>query len=464
MRVRSRLNCEGAERWRRTCATIGSSENYDKIDDADEVGGLAQVKSARMAPSGKDPRPCCITTMPVPAHHRSPAGNSSFRRRMVSPQNPEQTLLISEGKWGAGHPLACQQHEPHSFVSARLSLPKAPMGKKIKKAPGWLGLSEDRTSFVYIPERADIVREIFELSIAGMGGYTIANLLNSRNVPAFGTSNRWDQSTIHNMLINRATVGEYQRKQTIDGKECPVGDPVVGYYPPVIDESLFQAAQAARQRNLATGRGRKGQLITNLFAGLPECSYCGSPVKFHSNGNAKSLICAAVLDRGTCFRFGWSYRDFENSFFDFLNKNNVLPKFSQKLAELRTYLPDGSPSEIRNARAEIVQIVKANVSKLVVASAGASPPDRKSSAVIRRNHPARFFTVVISDQSLTGYPAVASRETSSPKFSRSRNISPHQPTARRDHGFPRGRGNADQYCGKAGNDPRNCALALAGDF
>jgi hypothetical protein len=75
------------------------------------------------------------------------------------------------------------------------------MAKKFKKAPGWLGLSEDRTSFVYIPERAQIVRQIFDLSIAGMGGYTIAKLLNSKNVPAFGTSKRWDQSTIHNMLI-----------------------------------------------------------------------------------------------------------------------------------------------------------------------------------------------------------------------------------------------------------------------
>ncbi|WP_409410524.1 recombinase family protein [Bradyrhizobium sp. AUGA SZCCT0160] len=69
-----------------------------------------------------------------------------------------------------------------------------------------------------------------------MGGYTIAKLLNSKQIPAFGTSKRWDQSTIRNMLSSRATIGEYQRKQTIDGREFPVGDPVPDYYPPVIGD------------------------------------------------------------------------------------------------------------------------------------------------------------------------------------------------------------------------------------
>jgi hypothetical protein len=112
--------------------------------------------------------------------------------------------------------------EPKELLDRRMT-------KRIKNAPSWLGLTEDRTAFVYLPDRADIVRQIFELSIGGLGGYTIAKLLNSKNVPAFGNSKRWDQSTIHNILSNRATIGEYQRKQTIDGKEYPVGDPVPGY-------------------------------------------------------------------------------------------------------------------------------------------------------------------------------------------------------------------------------------------
>jgi hypothetical protein len=44
-----------------------------------------------------------------------------------------------------------------------------------------------------------------------------------------------------------------------------------GYYPAVVDVPTFQAAQVARQRNLAIGRGRKGHDITNIFTGLTTC-------------------------------------------------------------------------------------------------------------------------------------------------------------------------------------------------
>jgi hypothetical protein len=137
------------------------------------------------------------------------------------------------------------------------------------------------------------------LALPDFGGYTIAKQLNAKGVPAFGPSPKWDQSTIHNMLRNRATIGEYQpgkyRKKNLE----PIDQsPIQNYYPPVIEESVFEAAQKARQQNLASGRGRKGRLITNVFEDLPTCFYCGNRMKFHSNGQAKSLICQTVLEGG----------------------------------------------------------------------------------------------------------------------------------------------------------------------
>ncbi len=35
------------------------------------------------------------------------------------------------------------------------------MIKKLMGCPGWLKLSEDRTSFIFDPEKAEIVRKIF---------------------------------------------------------------------------------------------------------------------------------------------------------------------------------------------------------------------------------------------------------------------------------------------------------------
>jgi DNA-binding CsgD family transcriptional regulator len=292
------------------------------------------------------------------------------------------------------------------------------MTKKIKNAPAWLGLSEDRTSFVYLPHRADIVRQIFELSISGLGGYTIAKLLNSRGIPAFGTSKRWDQSTIHNMLSSRATIGEYQRKQTTNGKEVPVGDPIPDYYPAVIDERLFRAAQDARRENLSSGRGRKGRLITNVFAGLCVCSYCGSPIKFHSNGQSKSLICQTVLEGSGCHRFGWSYRDFENSVFQCLNISEAVGlEFSVQLARLHAGMQTGSERDIYNARSSIFQLLKYIISKLTICFAGVSPPDTEPHDHIRRNHPDRCFTVMFADGSMeNGFPAVVSRRQANRQF------------------------------------------------
>jgi len=239
-----------------------------------------------------------------PAHWRSV---SISGKMSVTPSARDVVVLLEISNCSIGNQLS-----------------KTPMKKKLTACPGWLGLSEDRTAFIFIPERAEIVREIFQASISGLGGYTIAKQLNAKKVSAFGPSCKWDQSTIHNLLRNRATVGEHQPKKYPNGKEVPIGEPIPGYYPAVIDEEMFQAAQLARQKNLASGRGRKGHLI-NLFAGIPTCAYCGSAVKFHSNGNTKSLVCSTLLSGGSCYRMAWSYRDFEHSFFEFIRAHHASP-------------------------------------------------------------------------------------------------------------------------------------------
>jgi hypothetical protein len=115
----------------------------------------------------------------------------------------------------------------------------------------------------------------------GVSRQKLAKQLNAKKVPAFAPS-KWDQSTIHNMLRFRATIGEHQPKRIRNGKRVPDDDPIPGFYPAAIDESLFDAAQEARQNNLASGRGRKGKPLTNLFRGIPTCAYCASRVLFKS--------------------------------------------------------------------------------------------------------------------------------------------------------------------------------------
>src|SRR5690242_19539436 len=124
--------------------------------------------------------------------------------------------------------------------------------KKFTACPSWLDLSSDRTSFIFVPEKADVVRKIFELSIAGLGSYTIAKQFERQHVATFGRSSKWDHTNIDNILRNRATLGEYQPKSYAGNRKkgVPVGDPIPGYYPAVIDAKTFMAAQEARQHHL----------------------------------------------------------------------------------------------------------------------------------------------------------------------------------------------------------------------
>jgi hypothetical protein len=279
------------------------------------------------------------------------------------------------------------------------------MAKKFSACPSWLTLSDDRSSFIFMPDRADIVQKIFELSLSGLGCYTIAKQFNGKKIPPFGPSGRWDQSTIHNILVSRATLGEHQPKQYRDGREVPVGDPIPNYYPAIIGNELFQAVQVARQKNLKFGRGRKGRYVTNLFPNLITCVHCGGSVKFYSNGSDKSLICVKVFEKVGCFRMAWSCRDFENSFFGLVRRLYAEPATDtnelRTLQELVPHIESLGGDDVYGARLGIALALPNVVSELKMAAAGAAPVAGEAEARIRRDGPGRFFEVRFSGGNAT---------------------------------------------------------------
>jgi Recombinase len=283
--------------------------------------------------------------------------------------------------------------------------------KKLSACPGWLGLSADRTSFVFLPDRAEIVQKIFELSIGGVGSYSIANYLNQQNVPAFGPSPTWDHSTIDAMLRSRATIGEHQPKSYAGGskKGIPIGSPIPNYYPAVVDEATFEAAQKARHQNLLSNRGRKGRHVTNLFSGVTSCEYCSSPVKFHSNGDAKSLMCSKVLSGSGCIRSAWSYRNFERSVLHFIAHPAIAETLSDPkreiLATLVGHIRRLSGPNLYSERIEITSMLKTIVSDLKLACAGSEPTQTLPDALIRRDKPGRFFRLTLCEgPTYVGFP------------------------------------------------------------
>lgn len=284
--------------------------------------------------------------------------------------------------------------------------------KKISAAPSWLGLNQDRSSFVFLPDRAETVRRIFQLAIGGMGSYAIANYLDEQNVPTFTRSPRWDNTTIDSMLRNRATYGEYQPKSFAAGhkKGIPSGPPISSYYPAVIDKATFDAAQVARRQNLAH-RGRKGNDLANIFGGLCLCAYCGSKVIFHRISNVQVLVCEQVLRDSTCSRSAWTYKDFEITVLAFLTHPALLAQAGGELKAALLNLVEeikslSSDHERRYARrVNIALLLKRIIAGLVIHSAGRLTLPRHSSAQIRKDIAGRFLEIQL--QGGPAYPCLS---------------------------------------------------------
>ncbi|MDT4740732.1 recombinase family protein [Bradyrhizobium sp. WYCCWR 12699] len=286
--------------------------------------------------------------------------------------------------------------------------------KKISAAPSWLGLTPNRLSFVFLPDRAETLRKIFQLAIGGLGSYAIASYLDEEKVPTFTGSLNWDHTTIDSMLRNRATYGEYQPKSFAAGHKrgIPSGPPVSSYYPAVIDKATFDAAQVARQQNLSR-RGRKGNDLANIFGDLCSCAYCGSKVIFHRISNVQVLVCDQVLNQGACSRSAWSYSDFEITVLAFL-AHPALLQLSR--SELKGALLDlvaeikglSSDRERRYARrVDIAILLKRIVVGLAIHSAGNLSLTRHSSAQIRKDIAGRFLEIQL--QGGQSYPCISIR-------------------------------------------------------
>lgn len=139
------------------------------------------------------------------------------------------------------------------------------------KCPSWLRRVDN--VFELIDDHVSIVRRIFDMADS-IGAGAIANILNGEKLATFRfdepnrkTKTRWRTSTIRRILTDRTVLGEYQpHKRMADGR-VPVGRPIVGYYPAIIDESQFNRVQLAIASRKATG-GAATKKISNLFTGL----------------------------------------------------------------------------------------------------------------------------------------------------------------------------------------------------
>lgn len=179
------------------------------------------------------------------------------------------------------------------------------------RCPGWLTLDKATGQFLVIEERADVVRRVYRATLDGVSQHAITRQLNREEVPLFGHGNQrgkhWHRAFVKHLQTTPTVVGTLIPMITdhVEGKlRLRPQEPVLGYYPAIVDEDIFQRVQAIRLESREKfANHRVKQKVTNLLAGLAKCPICGGPMICTSSGEQwRYLVCNRVLVGAGCVR------------------------------------------------------------------------------------------------------------------------------------------------------------------
>jgi DNA invertase Pin-like site-specific DNA recombinase len=201
------------------------------------------------------------------------------------------------------------------------------------RLPAWLTMVDGKA--VMLPDRVDAVRRIYELAAAqgddGRGRNRIVGTLINAGVRPFGWTGKWTRTYVHRILTDRRVLGEYQ-PHTTDGK--PAGGPIPDYYPRVVEDDVWELAQAAQEdrrrkdkRGRALVRGERKRV--NLFRGLLTNAADGGTFFLHRRTDGVFVLCnfEGACGRGKYVTF--PYTVFEEGVLRLLREvdpKDVLPR------------------------------------------------------------------------------------------------------------------------------------------
>lgn len=157
---------------------------------------------------------------------------------------------------------------------------KSPFGYRLK----------DRTLEIVEPEAA-IVRQIFDLFLAGKSCDEIADAITATGVPTRDGSSRWYHSTISYILRNEHYIGDALLQKTYTTDTLPYrqvenrGEKeqyyLEGSHPAIISKEVFEATQALIQRRAKCNKENYSPRF--CMAGMIRCGNCGSLFKKRIN-------------------------------------------------------------------------------------------------------------------------------------------------------------------------------------
>ncbi len=180
-----------------------------------------------------------------------------------------------------------------------------------RRLPSWVKM--EGTKLVAIPEKAAVVKRIFQLAGNGYGTLRVVAKLNADKVPPISKGAKWSKGYIEKILGDRRALGEYQPCRR-DG--TPEGDPIANYYPEVITEDEYYAAKAGMKER-RSNPGRLGTSRVNVFARLITNARDGDPYfmtkRVGDNRRHYHVLTNTDGEQGRSARVSFPYDTFEQA-------------------------------------------------------------------------------------------------------------------------------------------------------
>lgn len=229
-------------------------------------------------------------------------------------------------------------HGESAVKSARLTVvwgekkKRAAAGVVISRAcPAWIEVRDDK--YQLVEPKAEVVRKIFRFATDGLGPRAIVRKLIADKVKPISGRGAWNVSYVRVILSSRNTFGEYQPMSGEGKNRTPDGAPIPNYYPAVVTEDAWHAAQGAKRFKKAGRPARQG---VNIFASLLIDALSGSTVHMHTYRHGKNSYPALVSYRSQQAGEGTSFplAIFERA---------ILSKLKE--IDPREVLSDGRPGE-----------------------------------------------------------------------------------------------------------------------
>jgi DNA invertase Pin-like site-specific DNA recombinase len=191
-----------------------------------------------------------------------------------------------------------------------------------RQTPAWLNWSDDSKAYEVLPDRAAIVREIFERTDAGDGIDRIAKDLNQRGVDTWGgglgkrKANHWRGGYMRKILTSSAPIGSFTPHTTdhdeLTGarRDTPM-EPILNMFPAVVGEELYWRVHRRFATTAARGKNARHD-PKSIVAGITRCATCGNVVTRVSKGTYVYLVCSRANMRAQgCKYLAVPYGDVE---------------------------------------------------------------------------------------------------------------------------------------------------------